>query len=134
MSQDQLCQGKDGRHALLAEQGMSRGRGKGLAAESQEKNRERPQECLLEKSAFKASTYEHGRTCTNLKNSMLSGRRQTQKVKYCGIPLYEMLRVSKCRDRKRLSGYQGQRGGEVRSGYFTGMGFYFGVMKSFGTR
>lgn len=38
------------------------------------------------------------------------------------------------RERKQIGGYRGEGRRRVRSEYLTGMGFYFGVMKSFGTR
>lgn len=68
----------------------------------------------------------------DLKNLILSARRQTQKVL-----LYDSIygkypeKVNPYRKRNQISGHQRLRGGVIESSCFTGMGFSFGVINVF---
>ena len=69
----------------------------------------------------------HATTSTNLENSMLSGRRQTQKGTYAMIPfLWNVQSQQIHRDRKYISGCQGQGRGQDKGDYFMGKGFIWG--------
>ena len=68
----------------------------------------------------------------NLENIMLSERRQTQNTTHYMVPFTWNIQNRQIhRDRKQISGCQGQREEGNREGLLTSVEFLFGVMKTF---
>ena len=79
-------------------------------------------------SALKKEMLTHATIWMKLENIMLSETSQSQKDKYCIIPLIGGIQRNQIyRDRKQNSGYQGLR--EQENYYLMGTEFLFGMMK-----